>query len=122
MSYSEKLQDCRNEYPFKYWLEDYQEGIGRYSEEHCANTQSIFDGLIESLINLGKDASEPHKVELFESAVRRLNLVREAHPELIETMEREEFCDLFDAIALAAELKPESYGGGEGIATEWREW
>jgi len=122
MNYSEKLKNCRKEYPFECWLESYQKGIGYYSEEHCARVESIFDGLIQSLINLKEDAEESHKVELFESAVLRLNIMNKTNPHLIETSEREEFCELLDTIALAAGLKPENYAGGEGIATEWREW
>ncbi|PWQ95051.1 hypothetical protein [Leucothrix arctica] len=122
MNYSKKIQHCRSYYPFKYWSEDYQDGIGKYSDTHCFNVQSIFDGLLKSLISLGEAAPELSKVELFQSTVQRLNIVRKNYPELIETMEREEFCDLFDKIALAAGLRPENYGGGDGIASEWREW
>ena len=122
MNYSKKLNKCREEYPFNFWLQSYEEGIGPYSIEHCLQAESIFDGLIESLINIGEHAEEPHKVELFEAAVKRLNLTREAAPELIETMEREEFCDLFDLIAISAGLNPRNYGSGEGIASEWRAW
>lgn len=122
MSYSKRLRECREEYPFKYWLEDYKEGIGCYSEHHCLKVQSIFDELIESLVKLEEVALESQKVELFEYAVKCLNLIRKTNPRLIETMQREEFCDLFDVVALAAGLKPENYGNGEGIASEWRSW
>jgi len=41
---------------------------------------------------------------------------------LIETAEREDLCTLLDQIAIAASIDPSKYGGGEGIATEWRDW
>ena len=122
MNYSEKLKSCSDEYPFDYWLEDYKEGIGLYSEEHCSTVKAIFDELIASLINLGKDAPEPAKLEAFKTAVYSLNFIRNSDPSLIETMEREEFCELFDKIASAALLESKKFGDGEGIASEWREW
>lgn len=43
-------------------------------------------------------------------------------PSLIETGEREELCDLYDRIFIESGLTPSFYGGGEGIASEWRSW
>jgi len=122
LNYSDRLSRCRNDYPFSYWLEDYEEGIGRYSKDCCEMVESIFEGLIESLINSGESETEVEKVRLFEGAVKRLNNIRQTNPELIETMEREEFCELFDTIALASGVDPKNYGGGDGIASEWRGW
>tara|TARA_B100000676_G_scaffold277326_1_gene298905 strand:+ start:172 stop:540 length:369 start_codon:yes stop_codon:yes gene_type:complete len=122
MDYSKKLYGCVNEYPFDFWLEDFREGIGLYSESECRMVKSIFDDLIGALALLGEGAEQEDKVDEFENAVRRLNDIRKVKPELIETMQREEFCELFDLIALAAGIETKDYGGGEGIASEWREW
>ncbi|MDX1411642.1 MAG: hypothetical protein R3351_05760 [Nitrospirales bacterium] len=122
MNYSSRLRRCAREYPFDFWFENYQEGIGLYSESHCRHLRGIFDDLIEDLILLGEEAEEKCKLDEFEVAVRRLNEVRKMNPALIETMEREEFCELFDVIALSSGINPKDYGGGEGVASEWREW
>jgi hypothetical protein len=41
---------------------------------------------------------------------------------LIETGEREQLSELCNGIARAAGLDPTKYGGGEGPASEWRDW
>jgi hypothetical protein len=43
-------------------------------------------------------------------------------PTLIETDEREQLCELCNVVATAAGLDPKKYGGGEGPASEWRDW
>ncbi len=122
MEYKESLNACRKSYPFDYWLEDYVEGIGRYNQENCDMVKSVFDGLVDSLIELGVESSRQEKEKLFEVAVKRLNSISSSTPKLIETIEREEFCDLFNEVSVASGLDPESYADGEGIASLWRNW
>lgn len=122
MNYSDRLENCKKQYPFKYWLEDYEEGIGLYSAEVCLKVESVFDNLIKQLNAAGELASDEAKLGCFKQAVLALNEIRRATPQLIESMEREEYCDLIDSIGEAAHLEPNKYGHGEGIATEWRIW
>lgn len=122
MSYQEKLLKCKDSYPFDYWIDDFEDGLGCYSRDNADMVKKIFDDLIDSLINLKENAFYFEKEKLFKLSVERLNIIRKEKSELIETMEREKFCDLFDEIAVASGLNPSKYANGEGIATEWREW
>lgn len=121
-SYTKSLEACKELFPFDYWVQDYNDGLGSYSPENARIIESVFSGLIQALIALGCSAKQTEKIGQFESAVARLNLINRETPGLIETMEREEFCELFDEIGRAAGIDVKEFGGGEGIATEWRDW
>ncbi|HEY9046381.1 MAG TPA: hypothetical protein VIN08_10820 [Ohtaekwangia sp.] len=123
MTYPEKLENTKIHYPFDRWLEAYDQGLDQYTDENCDRAKIILDNLIEKLISLEETASLPDKVDVFREAVLQLNFLNdEIDGSLIETGEREDLCKLFDEIALAAGLNPSEYGGGEGIASEWRDW
>jgi len=123
MSYSEKLEATKKQYPFKGWRENFKHGLVQYTEENCKKAQTIFDTLISDLIDLGENAKEARKVEHFKTAVISLNKLNEATDwALIETGEREELFELFETIARVAGIDSSKYGGGEGIASEWRDW
>jgi hypothetical protein len=123
MTYREKLESKKVNYPFGEWRELYDSGLDQYTEENCDRATLILDILIDSLTYLGEDAPATTKVELFRVAVESLNTLNdENHGTLIESGERDELCELFDSIAIAAGLNPVEYGGGEGIASEWRNW
>jgi len=122
MLYVDQLLATKSQYPFQRW-QSYFPDMEQYTEENCTAAQTIIDGLIDRLIQLGDTASEAQKVEEFRIAVEALNeLNEEIDDALIETGEREELCELLDAITVAAGLNPEDYGDGEGIADEWRDW
>lgn len=120
MTYKQKIEKCTELYPFGYWLEDFQDGLGVYSEENCNIVKQIFDDLIKSLCQLDKDSSDIEKENLIKASVGALNDISSIKPELIKTMEREEFCDLFDEIANSAGLDISRYE--DGIASKWRSW
>jgi len=129
MSYSEKILNNKTEYPFDKWRtyfygdeEDEDSGMEQYTPENCDRARQIMDDLLEGLIHIGESAPEPAKVELFKVAVESLNKLNDKVGGLIETVEREELCDLFENICLSCGLTPEDYARGEGIADEWREW
>lgn len=83
----------------------------------------ILNNLLSSLMALGEAADEAKKVAHFETAVIALNdLNDDTDGSLIETDEREELCDLFNKIGLAAGIDVEKYGDGEGLESEWRDW
>jgi hypothetical protein len=140
MNYSEKILRHQASYPFDKWKtyfhgaeeletdeggddeEDEESGMKQYTPENCEAARKIMDDLLRGLIRVGETAPESAKVELFRVAVQSLNKLNNENLGLIETMEREELCDLFDRISLSAGLNPKDYAGGRGIADLWREW
>ncbi|NCU06405.1 MAG: hypothetical protein GXC73_20820 [Chitinophagaceae bacterium] len=130
MTYSEKLEQTKSVYPFNNWREAFfpneehgLEGMEQYSEENCSAAETILDRLIADLNTIGVDAPEEQKVKLFQTAVEGLNELNDENDGcLIETGEREDLCELFDQIAIAAGIDPDKYGDGDGIASEWRDW
>jgi hypothetical protein len=123
MTYQEKLEQTKSGYPFENWLEAGAEGLEQYTPENCNAARAILDHLIAKLIDIGPDANESAKLQLFKDAIEALNrLDDEVGGDLIETGEREDLCALFDQITIAAGLDPKNYGEGEGIADQWRNW
>ena len=117
--YANRLNQTRGAYPFGRWRES---GLDQYTDEACASFGAVFDSLIRDLTTLGDEASEERKLAAFKKAVEALNALNEGDGSLIETGEREDLCELCNAIAAAAGLNPADYGDGEGPASEWREW
>lgn len=117
--YEEKLATAKTAYPFMLWE---QSGLDQFSEETCNAFADIFDRLIVKLVHLGKNAADVAKLEAIHDAVIDLNALNEKGQNLIETDEREDLCELINSITVAAGLEPAQYGGGEGPASEWREW
>jgi hypothetical protein len=129
MTYKEKLEATRALYPFDKWRElfkpkpeDDWDGMPQYSPENCDKAQKVLDDLIGTLLELGEHSEEKQKVELFKKAITQLNTLNKEIDGLIETGEREDLCDLFDQITIAAGLNPKDYANGEGIADMWRRW
>jgi hypothetical protein len=131
MTYKEKLEATKVDYPFDHWRELFypededdedDEGMEQYTPENCDKAQAVLDNLINQLVLLGENAEEKDKVKLFENAILQLNDLNNLIRGLIETGEREDLCELFDKITVACGLNPEDYGGGEGIADDYREW
>ncbi len=118
-----QLEKCKSEYPFKKWRNNGTEyGMEQYSEENCEAAEMIFDELIADLKTLPKEATAETKVIIFKYAVLATNSMDERIAGLIETGEREDLCELFDQISIAAGLEPNEFADGEGIASEWRDW
>ncbi len=122
MEYQNKLNECKKSYPFNRWKESFSHGLEQYTEENCNKVKEIFDNLIAGLISAGENISETEKVALFKTAILASNELNNEIDGLIETGEREDLCDLTDIITRASGLDPEKYGGGEGLASEWRDW
>lgn len=122
ISYQDKLLAAKQFYPFDRWSESYDDGLTQYTKENCNKTQKVFDDLIASLIDLGENAGEEQKKELFRIAILKTNQLNDEIEGLIETGEREDLCELTNIITTASGLDPQKYGDGEGLATEWREW
>lgn len=117
------LEKCRTSFPFSRWRQNGIEyDMEDYTQENCEAIELIFDELIADLKILPTDATAEDKVLLFKYAVISTNAMSERVPGLIETGEREDLCELFDQISIAAGLEPKEFADGEGIASEWREW
>ncbi len=122
ITYEEKLQSCKAGYPFAQWREAFDQGFEQYTEENCGRFKVVFDRLISDLTRLGEQSPSTDKVEAFKKAILALNNINAEDSSLIETGEREDLCALVDQITIACGLNPKDFGGGEGIASEWREW
>ncbi|MDX2240213.1 MAG: hypothetical protein NW224_05975 [Leptolyngbyaceae cyanobacterium bins.302] len=123
MTYANDLEATKQTYPFNEWHENLEYGLEQYTQENCNKAQTIFDTLIAELIALGIEADESQKIQKFEVAVLALNNLNEELDDcFIETGEREDLCELCNAICRAARIDPSKYGDGEGPASEWREW
>lgn len=123
LTYSEKLNKTKALYPFEHWRESFFEyEMEQYTEENCNEAKSIFDNLISKLITIGEHGSITEKEKCFEIAIKSLNELNEKDEGIIETVEREDLCELIDQITIAAGLNPKNYAEGEGIADLWREW
>ncbi len=120
MDYQAKLLATKKNYPFEKWLtySEGEEGMEQYTRPNCEAAATIFDDLIESLIELGEDASEDEKIVLFQHAVEALNGLND-QTDLIETGEREELCELLNQIGQAAGIDVDEE---EETVTEWRDW
>jgi len=123
VNFSDRLKKAKENYPFKLWSARFDYGLDQYTPENIDSAKAILDRLIDDLCSVGEDASEAVKVSYFKTSVEALNDLNDKIDGcLIETGEREELCDLFDAIASAVGLDPSQYGDGDGIASEWRDW
>lgn len=117
--YATRLAAVKTHYPFARWQES---GLDQYTPEACAAFVDVFDELIAQLEALGPDAPEEDKLACFQKAIDSTNALNEEDLTLIETGEAGDLCDLTNRIATAAGLDPANYGGGEGPASEWRDW
>ena len=123
MSYAERLEAAKQGYPFAAWRDKaLQHGLDQYTDENCDKAKALLDALLAGLVALGEDAPEAEKVARFKTAVLGLNDLNATDDTLIETGEREELCQLFDAIAATSGIMSSKYGAGDGIASEWRDW
>lgn len=116
---SERLIATKSTYPFDKWR---ARGLEEYTKSACDSFSTVFDELIQKLIVMGEEAAETTKVEAFHEAVEELNALDGEDGVSIETVGREDLCELCDVISTAAGLDPDDYGNGEGLASEWRDW
>ena len=123
LPYASKLNKKKELYPFKRWRENFFEyDMEQYTQENCDATEKVFDDLINELIKISENTPEKNKLQLFEKAINKLNILSEKEEALIETGEREDLCELIDQITIASGLNPQDYADGEGISDLWREW
>lgn len=121
--YNKRLTETKRFYPFSRWEKLFKDGFDQYSPQNCDTAKLILDSLIIDLLEIGEHASEESKVKLIIGAVEAFNELNDrSNGILIETDEREELCEFFNHLTIAVGLNPEDYGGGEGIASEYRDW
>lgn len=122
-AYRDGLNKTKAFYPFANWRKAYNDGLTQYTEANCNAAKKIFDDLVADLIKLGKGAKEADKIALFRKAILKTNdLNDKTDGTLIETGEAEELVELTNRISIACGIDPTKYGGGEGPASEWRDW
>jgi len=121
-TYPQRLKAMRRQFPFKQWRAGEKGGLEQYSKENCTAMAAIFDKLLKRLIALGEGAAEADKLAAFKEAIEATNALNAREMNLIETGEREQLCELCNEIARATGLDPAQYGGGEGPASQWRDW
>jgi hypothetical protein len=119
----QSLAEVKKMYPFKEWRAKHKEGFEQFTAANCKKAAQIADALVAGLMALGKNGTEADKLALFKTAVEAYNGLNDAADgELIETGEREELVALINTISGLVGLDPKGYGGGEGVASEWRDW
>ena len=90
---------------------------GFVAVEITASCRQVFRETIESLIALGPEPEKRSALKILHRCIHRLNELDLQRHHFITTIEREDLCDEFDAIAYAA-----GFHGAEGLADRWREW
>ncbi len=121
MTYEDKLHAAKTKYPFARWHKGLEHGLEQYPLENCDKMERVFDDLIADLALKGEAASVEDKVESFRVAIESTNEIAD-ETDMVETGEREDLCELTNVISGAAGLDFKDYGGGEGLASVWRDW
>lgn len=114
-----KLEKLRKEKPTNEWRERMNEGEDIFTDDIIFACEESLDMFIDSLIDLGEEASQDEILDCVEEVVLTFNDLNEEFDYFIETMEREELWEFIDKAARAAGLKVKK---GEDITGEWRDW
>lgn len=115
-----ELQSILENLPIKKWSEKYSDGLEQYTPENCEKAEIIFFNLINKL-KKNKSHGKNTKLKLIKESVLNLNNLNEELDHcFIETLEREELCEIYDNIADAVGFDIQEYE--DGIISEWREW
>ena len=80
-------------------------------------SRRIMTNTVERLLLLGKQAPEEHRMEVLRECIESFNKLDSQKDHFIETVEREDICKEFEAIAYAA-----GFGSVEDLADRWRDW
>jgi hypothetical protein len=106
---AQTLEDLRGRVPFKMWA-------GYIDPPMLRGARRIIRETIDTLIELGPDASEPARIDEIRHCVERFNLLDEDQ-QFIDTIEREDICDLLDELAGLVGL--DDYGEDLAGARDW---
>lgn len=80
-------------------------------------SRQIMADTVQELIDSGADAPESIRMAILQKCIERFNSIDEDMNHFIETVEREDICEEFEAIVHACGL-----GSHKELADEWREW
>jgi hypothetical protein len=106
---AQTLEDMRPQVPFKNWA-------GYVDPPTLRGARRIIRETIDALIELGPGASEPAMLDEIRHCVERFNLLDEEQ-QFIETVEREDICELLDDLAGLVGL--DDYGEALASARDW---
>jgi len=71
---------------------------------------------VEALVELGPRASESNRMAILQRCIESFNIL-DAKMHFIETVEREDICEEFEAIVHACGL-----GAHKDLVDRWRDW
>ena len=80
-------------------------------------SRKIMADTVERLLRLGKQASQDARMSVLRECIESFNELDSEMRHFIETVEREDICEEFEAIVHASGM-----GSHEGMADQWREW
>jgi hypothetical protein len=92
----QSLEELRTQTPFAGWA-------GHVESADLRHSRRIIRDLIDELLALGPDGDEVEKLDLLRRCVERFNAAEE-NGGFIDTIEREDICEVLDKIAEAAGL------------------
>jgi hypothetical protein len=106
---AQSLEDLRRRTPFAEWAEYVEPATLR-------RARSIIRGTIDALIELGPHAPEPLRMDEFHHCVECFNMLEEEEG-CIETIEREDICELISELAALVDL--DDYGEALTSRRDW---
>lgn len=80
----------------------------------------VMDKLTFELVQIGENATKSKKINLIKNAVLALNKLEKNNQILIETDEREQWCEYFNTVAKIAKIDLAEYD--DDISGIWRKW
>lgn len=80
-------------------------------------SRHIMTDTIQQLLDLGPAAPESDRMAILQDCIERFNSIDAEMEHFIETVEREDICEEFEAIVHACGL-----GAHEDLADHWRAW
>jgi hypothetical protein len=119
----QRANDERKEYLGRVTLEELRERLffprwkAYPSAPAITASRKIMVDTVDRLLRLGKDASQEDKISILRECILSFNELDAQMHHFIETVERENICEEFEAIVHASGL-----GAHEGMADRWREW
>lgn len=124
LSFDNQIKEIRKRYPFERWHQMHLEDKSTpHTKEVCTYASQLMDDLLSKMESAGVGASDEEKKKHIGKTVILFNELNEkCGLELIETMEREELCEVFDLLGVAYKMDFSSYDEGDDITSDWREW
>lgn len=86
-------------------------------KEAIRASRQIMKQTVKDLLKLGPDAPEADKLAVLQACIERFNEVDAELDHFIDTLEREDICEEFEAIVHACGM-----GAHKDLEDEWREW